>query len=380
METPHDVWVLAGQSNMEGCGLLCEALPPDERVWSFTTAGHWEVAREPLHRFWESFTSVHVDLLRAALPEVADKTNEEMALAEIAVRPHGAGLGLSFGMAVADATGNPVGLIPAAHGGTSLGQWSQELAPMGGGSLYGGMLERVRRAGGKVRGLLWYQGESDCSPADARTYAARFDAWIAAARRDLGEPDLPVAVVQLGRWIWPGDEPTDEAWDIVREALADLPNRVPNTVVVSAIDLPLADGIHISATGLVRLGRRLAQAIAPLAGVPGGRRTPAVTSIETGTATNGLGTVTLRCADVQGGWRDEQPLYGFEVRVNGAPMGIVGAEVRGDGGSDIRLTLEAAISGPVTVAYALGTMPVATVVDRGDMPLCAFRTRAATPA
>jgi hypothetical protein len=83
---------------------------------------------------------------------------------------------------------------------------------------------------------------------------------------------------------------------------------------------------------------------------------------------------------VQGGWRDEQPLYGFEVRVNGAPMGIVGAEVRGDGGSDIRLTLEAAISGPVTVAYALGTMPMATVVDRGDMPLCAFRTRAATPA
>mgnify|MGYP000624347755 CR=1 FL=1 len=28
----HDVWVLAGQSNMQGCGWLKGALAPDERV------------------------------------------------------------------------------------------------------------------------------------------------------------------------------------------------------------------------------------------------------------------------------------------------------------------------------------------------------------
>ena len=31
MNTPQDVWILAGQSNMEGCGLLVEALPKDEQ-------------------------------------------------------------------------------------------------------------------------------------------------------------------------------------------------------------------------------------------------------------------------------------------------------------------------------------------------------------
>ncbi len=378
MNTPQDVWILAGQSNMEGCGLLVEALPTDERVWSFTSAGNWEVAEEPLHRFWESFTPVHPNFLREAFPDLAGRSNEELAREDLATRPHGAGLGLPFGVAMAEVTGKPVGLLPCAHGGTSLGQWSQDLAHLGGASLYGGMLERVRRAGGTPCGLLWYQGESDCNPADARTYAERFDAWIAAARRDIGQPDLPVVVVQLGRWIVEVDEATNEAWDIVREALLQLPQRVANTAVVSAIDLPLADGIHVSTLGHTRLAQRMAKAFLHLAGAPGGVPTPAVKAVELGRATNGLGVVTLRCENVNGGWRFGQPMYGFEVRCAGAKMGIVGAEPTGPIGSDIRLTLEGAATEPVTVGYSLGVAPFATVVDNADMPLPAFRPITAT--
>ncbi|MCL4218335.1 MAG: hypothetical protein KJ052_15210, partial [Candidatus Hydrogenedentes bacterium] len=36
----------------------------------------------------------------------------------------GAGLGLPFAKAVAEATGRPIGLVPCAHGGTSMTQWS----------------------------------------------------------------------------------------------------------------------------------------------------------------------------------------------------------------------------------------------------------------
>ena len=64
-----DAWILAGQSNMEGIGELAEALVPSERVWSFTSAGRWEIAAEPLHRFWESFTPIHQLLVRPGLPE-----------------------------------------------------------------------------------------------------------------------------------------------------------------------------------------------------------------------------------------------------------------------------------------------------------------------
>lgn len=352
--------------------MLAEALPSDSRVWSFTSAGNWEVAADPLHRFWESFTPVHANILRAAMPELANRTDEELAEEDRKWRVHGAGLGISFASQVADATGGQVGLLPCAHGGTSLAQWSQELAHMGGASLYGGMLERVKRAGGTVRGLIWYQGESDANPTEGPTYADRFAAWVEAARRDLGIADLPVVVVQLGRWVFADGAELAPNWDQVRKALLDLPGRVPNTGVVTAIDLPLADGIHISASGLVRLGRRCYKAMAALTGMPGGNPGPRATGASLTKAPNGLGTVTVKCSGVTGGWLAEQPMYGFEVRNAGVPVGVVGAETAANDPSSIRLVLEQPAEGPVEVAYALGLNPPATVVDRDDMALPAF--------
>ena len=89
----YDVWVLAGQSNMQGCGWLAGALPADPRVWSFSSAGQWQIAEEPLHRLWESFTLVHQDFMRAGLPE-ADKqvSDAEWARRENETRTWGSGL------------------------------------------------------------------------------------------------------------------------------------------------------------------------------------------------------------------------------------------------------------------------------------------------
>ena len=70
-----DVWVLAGQSNMEGCGWLEGALQPDERVSVFSSAGAWGVAQDPLHWFWESITPVHQELRRAGMTGV-DRSND----------------------------------------------------------------------------------------------------------------------------------------------------------------------------------------------------------------------------------------------------------------------------------------------------------------
>jgi sialate O-acetylesterase len=99
----HDVWVLAGQSNMQGCAWLEGALTPDPRVWSFTSAGRWARAEEPLHKLWESFTPVHQDLMRRWMPEKDRKIGDaEWARRESESRTRGAGLGLSFGKALAD--------------------------------------------------------------------------------------------------------------------------------------------------------------------------------------------------------------------------------------------------------------------------------------
>jgi sialate O-acetylesterase len=371
----YDVWVLAGQSNMQGCGWLEGVLPPDPRVWSFTTAGQWQIAEEPLHRLWESFTHVHQNFMRAGMPE-ADKQigDAEWARRENETRKTGSGLGIAFGKALADATGKPIGLIPAAHGGTSMDQWSPKLKHMGGDSLYGGMLERIQRAGGKLRGILWYQGESDATTMDlARTYAQRFDEWIAAVRADTGIPDLPVIVVQIGRVVEPPDrEGLWMGWDLVREALRTLPERMPNTAVTSAVDLPLVDLIHMNTASLIRLGRRMAKLA--LAGQQLG---PQVTSVERFTAPAGLcNAIRVRFSGVTGGWLHTDNLRGFEVRVPDGqyrmPLYVINAWVDKANGTDVIVLLNREMEPDTQLGYGLGLNPVCEMTDAADMPLCSF--------
>ena len=54
-----DLWVLAGQSNMQGVGDLVEVQPPHELVHNFDMTDHWVVAEEPLHRLVDAVDSVH---------------------------------------------------------------------------------------------------------------------------------------------------------------------------------------------------------------------------------------------------------------------------------------------------------------------------------
>jgi hypothetical protein len=44
-----DLWLLGGQSNMEGHGDLIDVEQPHELVHSFDLADEWQVAEEPLH-------------------------------------------------------------------------------------------------------------------------------------------------------------------------------------------------------------------------------------------------------------------------------------------------------------------------------------------
>ncbi len=373
----YDVWVLAGQSNMQGCGWLKGACAPDARVWSFSSAGAWHTAEEPLHRLWESFTPVHQELMRAWMPD-ADKliSDAEYARRENETRVIGAGLGLPFGIALADALGTPIGLIPAAHGGTSLDQWSPSLKPLGGRSLYGAMLERIRRAGGRLRGILWYQGESDAISIDlARTYAARLDAWIAAARADTGMADLPFIAVQIGRVVEPPDrQGVWPGWNLVQEALRTLPHRIPRTAVTSAIDLPLVDLIHIDTHGLVRLGRRLAKLALKLTEGVERADGPAVERIERITSPAGVkNAVRVRFSGVVGGWSRVNTIRGFEARLpdaeSRAPLCVVNAWAEG---TDIVVLFNREVDADARLGYGLGLNPPCDLADADDLPLCAF--------
>jgi hypothetical protein len=244
-----DLWVLAGQSNMEGVGNLVDVTPPNDRVAMLGMDGRWAQAQEPLHWLVDSPDPVH-----SGNPETRASRSE----AQHRTRTKGAGLGLPFGVVMATTTNVPVGLVACAHGGTSMKQWDPALKDKGGESLYGSMLRQVKLAGGKARGVLWYQGESDANGGAADVYPEVFADFIAAVRRDLDDPDLPFYLVQIGRFVNPSN-PSPKGWNAVQDAQRKIPDRVPNTAVVAAIDLELDDLIHVGTQGLKRLGHRLAR-------------------------------------------------------------------------------------------------------------------------
>ena len=140
-----DLWVIAGQSNSAGYGRDAVEDPPELGVHVFRNSGKWSVAAHPLN---ESTDTAHPVNREGANPGHS---------------PY-----LAFAKAVRRETGVPIGLVQTALGGSPLSQWNP--TEPGDSVLFDNMIHCVGLVGGGVRGILWYQGESDGGPGIADTY------------------------------------------------------------------------------------------------------------------------------------------------------------------------------------------------------------------
>jgi lysophospholipase L1-like esterase len=221
------VYLLMGQSNMAGRGTVDPAQNhAHPRVLKLDKQGKWVPAVDPLH---------------------FDKPNA------------GVGPGSGFGPALAEATPDAtIALVPCAVGGTPLSRWEQ------GGDLYQGALERARIAqkSGTLKGMIWHQGENDAAQAEtAATYGPRLAKMIAALRKDLDAPDLPVVVGELGEF----PRLQTEGAKTVNAALRAIPEQVPHAAIAKSAGLKAkSDGIHFDADGAREFGRRYAAAMRTL--------------------------------------------------------------------------------------------------------------------
>ncbi|HEY9249583.1 MAG TPA: sialate O-acetylesterase, partial [Rariglobus sp.] len=168
----------------------------------------------------------------------------------------GMGPGTAFGAALL-ADGGSIGLIPTAVGGTPLSRWVK------GGDLYENAVRRTRDAlktGGRLAGVVWHQGESDClNQNDADTYAVRLTWMLTDLRADLGRPELPVVIGQLGDFLQLPYR------DTVRSVLRDMPDRLEHVAFVDSAGLPhKGDRLHFTGAAEQELGRRYAKAMAAL--------------------------------------------------------------------------------------------------------------------
>ncbi len=349
-----DVWILGGQSNMQGYGdgrQRCTAHPD---VRAFYMHDRWGKALDPIHDMSRAVDPVHKTLCGGVLPSRG---------------AGGVGPGVAFGVAMQERTGVPQGLLACAHGGTSMAQWDPALKKEGGDSLYGATVRRLVKNGNRIAGVVWYQGESDANGPAADVYTQRMKTLIKAFRRDAHDPNLPFALVQISRVLgWPVD--TDSPWNRIQDAQRLLPQRVKGTTTAPSIDLSLTDCIHIEGVDQHRLGRRLAQAMAVLKKIPGAGRPPLAlgkVSVLPNTLKEGS-IIRVQVENVMGRLQSGSRPVGFSF---GGPDSIAKAfDVRlGRSHIDIYSNMPVATMLEQNLYYGRGTDPVCNITDEADRAL-----------
>lgn len=107
--------------------------------------------------------------------------------------------------------------------------------------LYNAMIHPL--LGYRLRGMLWYQGESDTTrPAE---YGRLFPLLIEDWRRRFGQGELPFHFVQLPNYSEAAKDPNEPAgWAAIREAQAATLAKVSNTGMAVTIDIGEGDNMH----------------------------------------------------------------------------------------------------------------------------------------
>jgi hypothetical protein len=350
-----DVWLLGGQSNMQGCGLIPKNnTPANPQVRAFYMDDRWAVAKDPIHNMWECVDQVHIDLaggIRPAKPA-----------ADWGVCP-----GPAFAADLLKRTGVPQGLIACAHGGTSMTQWDPKRKNEGGKSLYGALVRRLVKNGGRVAGMIWYQGCSDANGDAAPLYTKRMQELIAALRRDAGDKALPVAIVQIARVIGWAPE-IAVPWNSIQEQERLLPKVIKNLATVPAIDLPLDDLIHISGEGHMVLGARLAQAMQALRGDRKAGPLPLQLKKVSVESVRGLGVAVAEFDNVVGKLQSGGRPSGFSIvsatgSANHFDITLDGTRVR------IRSTQNTDFLNEAVLYYGYGTDPYCNITDAAGRSL-----------
>ncbi len=231
-----DVFLAVGQSNMAGySGGLDPVEPPVDEVHLFGNDYRWKRAVEPMDSGVDQ-----VDLV----------SNEAPAHS----------LMLSFAKTVQAATGVPVAIVPAPLGGTNLHtQWQRRPDdPSNRGTLYGSSLHRVLAQGfaHPIRGVLWYQGESDTGRG-TEAYLADLQQLVDDYRTDLAGPALFFGNCQLATF----DLADLETWTAIQEAQRRQAAQDALSAVIGLVDQSRADNIHLDVAGYREAGRRLGRAV-----------------------------------------------------------------------------------------------------------------------
>ncbi|WP_026968721.1 sialate O-acetylesterase [Algoriphagus terrigena] len=221
------VFVLAGQSNMAGRGLVEPAdTIPDPRIFTINASGDILVAKEPLHFYEPALT--------------------------------GLDCGLSFGKELLKHIPDSISvlLIPTAVGGSSVAQWIND-STYRNVSLLSNFREKIEigKAHGTIKGILWHQGETDAStPENIEIHDSQLQRLFSLFRDEVNNETLPILVGELGSF-----SKTPDSWQAINSEIAAYVQTDPFAYLIKTGDLKhKGDFVHFDSEGQREMGKRFA--------------------------------------------------------------------------------------------------------------------------
>lgn len=224
-----DLFVIAGQSNAAGFAKDAAVDEPSMQVHLYRNRGAWDLACHPMTEF----------------TDVEEAANLDKGV--VGFSPF-----LAFGKMFHRFSHCPVGLVQTAMGGTSIEKWD----PAREGSLYRNMEQRIRECGGRVAGILWYQGCTDSEEKESQMrYCQSFERMVGSLRQSLGY-EVMFFTMQLNREFISKNDPY---FGKIRNDQHLLAQTMPGVTLMTTLDCGLSDNIHNNAHSCIVLGERLAK-------------------------------------------------------------------------------------------------------------------------
>ena len=243
----YDVYLLAGQSNMDGRGAMSDLADDQKKPFDNAIIFYRNASRS-------------TDAWRPLAPGFSVPPKYKGELPSPTFGPE---IGFAHSM-LKKHPKQKLALIKGSKGGTNLrADWKPGVKgdPQSQGPQYRDFMETIQVAKQqlrdqghqfKIRGLLWHQGESD-SKSSTKVYKRRLKELINRIRQDVDLPELPIVV---------GEVFDNGKRDSVRAAIQAVAEESPTVGLVSSEDTSTSDpGTHFDTKSQLLLGERYASAM-----------------------------------------------------------------------------------------------------------------------
>ena len=215
----------------------------------------------------------------------------------------------------------------------------------------------------RIRGVLWYQGESNAGRPGQ--YQAVLSAMIGSWRDAWAEGNFPFIIFQLPNYMAVKPEPSDSGWAELREAQMKVSQTVPQTGLVTTIDLGEADNIHPK--NKTEVGHRAALwALKHVYGKPVLGTSPLFLSAK---VRGGKVVVTFQNIGKGLAAKDGSDVKGFALAGEDHQFHWAQAEIKGKA---VVVSCDQ-VADPKEVRYAWADNPVCNLIDKDGLPATPFR-------